>query len=182
MAGDLVEAGAWRGGAAIFMKGVLRHYGADRPSAPVDGATPAPPLQATDAHPVARRVLVADSFMGFPAPAAGDQVESRGWAQWNEHFAVEGGADSVRDTFRRYGLWDERVLILSGYFNETLPYAAQRGMLGLFARRAERQGGGQGGGSLPHDDGGEGSCLRHALRAMQSPLSHLSSARQARWR
>src|SRR5882724_714815 len=43
--GDLIETGVWRGGACIFMRGVLRVHGVDD-----------------------RRVYVADSFQGLPAP------------------------------------------------------------------------------------------------------------------
>ena len=43
--GDLIETGVWRGGAAIFMRAILKAYG-------VTG----------------RRVLVADSFEGLPSP------------------------------------------------------------------------------------------------------------------
>src|SRR5688572_17206525 len=45
--GDLLEAGVWRGGVSIFMKGLLRAYGIDD-----------------------RRVWVADSFEGLPQPDA----------------------------------------------------------------------------------------------------------------
>jgi len=94
--GDLVECGAWRGGASIYMKGVLEAlepYGK-------------------------RQVLVADTFRGFPK--AHDTVDTDGWALQN--FGV-GGADAVRSTFQRYGLFDERVHLLEGLFNETLPNA-----------------------------------------------------------
>jgi len=97
--GDLVECGAWRGGASIYMKGVAEarfHAGA------------APK----------RRVLVADTFRGFPK--AKDAVDTDGWAIQN--FAV-GGADAVRATFARYGLLDEDVFLLEGFFHETLPSA-----------------------------------------------------------
>ena len=43
--GDFIETGVWRGGAGILMKGILEAYGDHT-----------------------RRVFVADSFAGFPAP------------------------------------------------------------------------------------------------------------------
>src|SRR5437764_6884541 len=45
--GDLIETGVWRGGASIFMRGVLRAYGVED-----------------------RLVWAADSFQGLPAPDA----------------------------------------------------------------------------------------------------------------
>ncbi|KAJ1460134.1 hypothetical protein M885DRAFT_23232 [Pelagophyceae sp. CCMP2097] len=95
--GDIVECGAWRGGASIFTKGVL------------DALEPAG----------SRRVFVADTFVGFPK--ASDGVDTDGWALQN--FAV-GGGEAVQKTFERYGLWDpDRVVLLAGLFNETLPAA-----------------------------------------------------------
>jgi O-methyltransferase len=45
--GDFFEAGAWRGGACIYMRGILKAYGDSE-----------------------RRVFVADSFQESPAPCA----------------------------------------------------------------------------------------------------------------
>lgn len=96
--GDIVECGAWRGGASIFTKGV------------VDSLEPEG----------RRQIIVADTFRGFPAASAADTVDTNGWALQN--FAV-GGADSVKKTFERYGLLDDRVVLLEGLFNDTLPSA-----------------------------------------------------------
>lgn len=93
--GDIVECGAWRGGASIFMKGVVE-------ALEPDGK---------------RQILVADTFRGFPAASVNDTVDTNGWALQN--FAV-GGADAVKKTFQRYGLFDDRVMLLEGLFNETL--------------------------------------------------------------
>src|SRR5690242_10907382 len=55
--GDLIETGVWRGGAVIFMRGVLRAHGiADR------------------------RVWVADSFEGLPAPNPAKYPDDRALA------------------------------------------------------------------------------------------------------
>ena len=94
--GDLIETGTWRGGASIFMRGVLRA------------------LDVTD-----RRVWVADSFRGLPEPDerfpadAGDP--HHGFAE----LAVSLG--TVKENFRRYGLLDDQVRFLEGWFGETLP-------------------------------------------------------------
>ena len=94
----------------MFMKGVLRAKGS--------------------AADQARRVFVADSFKGFPLAAEEDKrVDSDGWFHENSAFNVDGGGAEVRSTFKRYGLWDEQVTILAGYFNDSLPYAATNGYL-----------------------------------------------------
>lgn len=94
--GDLVETGVWRGGTAIYMRAVLRAHG--------DGQ---------------RRVWAADSFRGLPPPTvpqdAGDIHHTF------DHLAVS-RAD-VEENFRKYGLLDEQVCFLEGWFADTLPSA-----------------------------------------------------------
>lgn len=99
--GDLLEAGVWRGGAAIFMRGVLAAYGEER-----------------------KRVFVADSFAGLPEPRPGDLLDAlpvtRNRAA--ERFMAV-SEEEVRDNFGRYDLLDGRVIFLKGLFHETLPKA-----------------------------------------------------------
>jgi O-methyltransferase/8-demethyl-8-(2,3-dimethoxy-alpha-L-rhamnosyl)tetracenomycin-C 4'-O-methyltransferase len=96
--GDLIETGVWRGGACIFMRGLLRAYGIGD-----------------------RRVWVADSFAGLPPPDpqyaqdSGDQHHS--FAQ----LAVS--LETVQENFRRFDLLDAQVAFLPGWFAETLPAA-----------------------------------------------------------
>ena len=59
--GDLIETGVWRGGAAIFMRGVLAAYG--------------------DLH---RVVWVADSFEGLPKPDPAMYPADAGDRLWTE--------------------------------------------------------------------------------------------------
>ena len=95
--GDFIETGVWRGGASIFMRGVLRA------------------LDVTD-----RRVWVADSFRGLPAPSADRFPADAG----DEHHRVPElsvPVDAVRENFRRYGLLDDQVVFLEGWFRDTLP-------------------------------------------------------------
>lgn len=94
--GDLLEAGVWRGGISIFMKGVLEAYGDQL-----------------------RIVWVADSFEGLPEP---DKVEDRG-ASWWGRGDMSVPEDVVRANFARYGLLDSRVRFLKGYFCDSLPNA-----------------------------------------------------------
>lgn len=97
--GDLIETGVWRGGASIFMRGVLKAYG-DR----------------------ARLVWVADSFCGLPEPDPSRYPADAG----DRHHRVPQLAvslEEVRGNFARYGLLDEQVRFLPGWFSDTLPRA-----------------------------------------------------------
>ena len=98
--GDLVETGVWRGGAAILMRGVLRAYG-----------------------DTSRVVWLADSFAGLPRPSAENYPEDAGDRHWilAPYLAVP--IDRVKQNFVRYGLLDEQVRFLQGWFSETLPTA-----------------------------------------------------------
>jgi O-methyltransferase len=95
--GDVLEAGVWRGGATIFARGVLEAHGVRD-----------------------RRVWVADSFAGLPPsdeanyPAdAGDTHHTFGFLAVPE--------DDVRANFARFGLLDDQVRFLKGFFKDTLP-------------------------------------------------------------
>lgn len=94
--GDLVETGVWRGGASIFMKGVLTAYGDTRD------------------------IWLADSFEGLPPPDEINFPHDKGWRfdKASSYLAVS--EDEVRDNFRRYGLWDEHVKFVKGWFRDTL--------------------------------------------------------------
>ncbi len=96
--GDLIEAGAWRGGAAIYMRAVLRTRGV------------------TD-----KTVWVADSFEGLPKPDP-KYAADRQDIHWTlDPLAVS--LEEVQRNFEKYGLLDDRVRFLKGWFNQTLPTA-----------------------------------------------------------
>jgi len=97
--GDLIETGVWRGGACIFMKANLRAWG--------------------DAT---RKVWLADSFEGLPKPNAALYPADEG-DRLHEQTGLAVGADQVRHNFERYGLLDDRVEFLVGWFKDTLPTA-----------------------------------------------------------
>jgi O-methyltransferase len=96
--GDLIETGAWRGGASIFMRALLTAY-----------------------EDPARLVWVADSFMGLPRPD-GRYEQDAGDRHWQaSHLDIS--LEEVKANFARYGLLDERVRFLPGWFKDTLPVA-----------------------------------------------------------
>jgi len=97
--GDLIETGVWRGGATILMRAILEAYGDTE-----------------------RSVWLADSFEGLPKPDAGRYPADAGDFTWTfAELAVS--ADEVRANFERYGLLDDRVRFLEGWFRDTLPTA-----------------------------------------------------------
>jgi O-methyltransferase len=97
--GDLIETGVWRGGACIFMRGVLRAYGVGE-----------------------RRVYVADSFQGLPAPDPEKYPHDAGDVHHRCSFLAV-SEEAVQRNFERYGLLDEQVVFLKGWFKDTLPKA-----------------------------------------------------------
>src|SRR5438067_263878 len=83
--GDLIETGVWRGGAVIFMRGVLKAHGV------------------TD-----RRVWAADSFQGLPPPRDDLYPADAGDRNYVfDELAVT--LETVRGNFERYGLLDDQV-------------------------------------------------------------------------
>jgi len=96
--GDVIETGVWRGGATILMRAVLLAHGVRD-----------------------RRVFVADSFEGLPAPDpahaadAGDQHDRVGFLAVSK--------EEVEQNFERFGLLDDQVVFLKGWFKDTLPAA-----------------------------------------------------------
>jgi hypothetical protein len=92
--GDVIECGVWRGGATIFMKGILDAYGvADK------------------------KVWLADSFDGLPKP-----THPKSKADINKEIAPTLAIDleTVMENFRKYDLLDDNVLFLKGWFKDTL--------------------------------------------------------------
>ena len=97
--GDLLEAGVWRGGACIYMRGILAAHGVEH-----------------------RTVWVANSFAGLPKPDETLYPADKG----DVHHTVDElcvSLDEVKDNFERFGLLDGRVVFLPGWFKDTLPQA-----------------------------------------------------------
>ena len=97
--GDLIETGVWRGGASIFMRAILKAYGDQ-----------------------SRAIWVADSFEGLPRPD-GRYPQDTGDTHWKHKRTLGISLEQVKANFSRYGLLDEQVRFLVGWFKDTLPLA-----------------------------------------------------------
>jgi O-methyltransferase len=93
--GDMIETGIWRGGATIFMRGVLAAYGITE-----------------------RFVWAADSFEGVPAPTHQEDAGFDISASVLPVLAVS--LEQVMDLFERYGLLDGQVNFVHGWFKDSL--------------------------------------------------------------
>jgi hypothetical protein len=97
--GDLIETGVWGGGAGIFMRAVLAAYGIE-----------------------SRTVFVADSFEGLPKPDPDKWPADRSDTFFTHKYLAVSRSE-VENNFRKYGLLDDKVVFLKGYFKDTLPGA-----------------------------------------------------------
>jgi hypothetical protein len=97
--GDFIETGVWRGGAVIFMRALLKVYQENE-----------------------RLVWVADSFSGLPKPNENVYPQDKGdqHYRWDD---LKVSLDTVKQNFAKYGLLDDRVKFLKGWFKDTLPTA-----------------------------------------------------------
>lgn len=96
--GDMIETGVWRGGACIYMRAILAAAG-----------------------DLSRRVFVADSFKGLPEPSDKYAADIGDVHSTYDQLAVSRA--EVEANFKRYGLLDEQVIFLEGWFKDTLPSA-----------------------------------------------------------
>jgi O-methyltransferase len=94
--GDIVETGVWRGGAIIFCASYLNTYGI------------------TD-----RKVFACDSFVGLPTPDERYPVDIG-----DTHFTfdvLKVSVEDVRRNLEKYHLNTENVILVKGWFKDTLP-------------------------------------------------------------
>ena len=97
--GDLIETGVWRGGSSIFMRAILKAYG-----------------------DTSRKVWLADSFRGLPPPDPARYPVDEGDTLW-KYAELAIPMEQVKANFSRYGLLDDQVAFLPGWFRDTLPTA-----------------------------------------------------------
>jgi len=94
--GDFLEAGVWRGGCCILMRAVLAAHDFQD-----------------------RRVWLADSFAGLPTS---QHQQDQGFAMDASLLPVLAVTmDEVRRNFQKFGLLDEQVKFLPGWFDHSLP-------------------------------------------------------------
>jgi O-methyltransferase len=96
--GDFIETGVWRGGATIFMRGMLTAHGVKD-----------------------RIVWVADSFEGVPPSTYAQDMGIHLDKASLPVIAVS--LEKVKRLFSRYNLLDDQVRFLKGWFKDTLPNA-----------------------------------------------------------
>ncbi|MFZ1813071.1 MAG: TylF/MycF/NovP-related O-methyltransferase [Rhizobiaceae bacterium] len=94
--GDLIETGVWRGGSCILMRAMLEAYGDHK-----------------------RIVHVADSFDGLPPPDIARYPADEG-DTLHQHRELAISQQQVEDGFRRFGLLDDQVRFVKGFFEHTL--------------------------------------------------------------
>lgn len=94
--GDIVETGVWRGGACIMARAVLQAWGSSD-----------------------RRVIVCDSFRGLPPPNAEAFPADKG-SVFHEYADLSVSLDRVKSNFAKFGLLDDRVVFMEGWFKDTM--------------------------------------------------------------
>lgn len=95
--GDYIEAGVWRGGAIILTRALLDAYGIKQ-----------------------RKIFAADSFSGIPKNQSfrHDPVDL-----WNDRWDIS--LEEVKANIERFGLLDDRIEFVPGFFLDSLPALAK---------------------------------------------------------
>jgi O-methyltransferase len=97
--GDFIETGVWRGGACILLRAVLGAYCVKD-----------------------RLVWLADSFEGLPPPDEDNYPADKGDELHNiPELSIS--LEQVKSNIDKYGLLDDQVKFLKGWFKDTLPNA-----------------------------------------------------------
>jgi len=94
--GELMETGVWRGGSTIFMRLILKKYGINH-----------------------KTVFVADSFEGLPKPNVNKYPKD----VTNKRYTFDPmkvSLEDVKNNFNHYGVLDNQVKFLKGWFKDTL--------------------------------------------------------------
>ncbi len=95
--GDIVETGVWRGGASIMARAVLSAYDVKD-----------------------RLVVLADSFEGLP-PGDPERYPADQGSNFHEFPELAVSMEEVRRNFERFGLLDDQVVFIKGWFKDTMP-------------------------------------------------------------
>lgn len=94
--GDVIEAGVWRGGAVILMKGILDAF-----------------------NIMDKKIWVADSFKGVPKPNIEDYPQDKDDKLYT-YTELQVSKEEVMNNFKKYNLLDGNVEFLEGWFKDTL--------------------------------------------------------------
>ncbi len=94
--GDIVETGVWRGGACIMARAILKAYGVKD-----------------------RKVVACDSFEGLPPPNESEFPADKG-SNFHEFADLSVSLEKVKENFARFGLLDDQVVFLKGWFRDTM--------------------------------------------------------------
>jgi hypothetical protein len=149
--GDLIETGACKGGATIFMRGVLKAFNSNRKVYVCDTFNDAEPPTSWLAHVIMG--WVANCLVSIPSTFVRNKLIKLLWSLQKDfpqvHRGGELGEDEQRFTifllknlihlrpvpsvqkafkhvqsnFARYGLLDDQVVFLKGWFSDTIPKA-----------------------------------------------------------
>ena len=93
--GDFIETGVWRGGACILIRKLMKINNIKN-----------------------RKVFVADSFEGMPKPK--NEFDGSDLSMFEE---IKVSVEEVKSNFDKFGLNDNQVVYIKGWFSESLPKA-----------------------------------------------------------
>ncbi len=97
--GSFLEAGVWRGGMSLYAAAVMHVH---------------------KMH--SRKVYLCDSFQGLPAPRVNSvRVDETFYIRKNVNSSLSVGEHAVRANFARYGIPQDNVVTVPGYFVDSLP-------------------------------------------------------------
>lgn len=97
IAGDIVQAGVWKGGSALFLHGLNRAYGLDR------------------------ELWLADTFYGFDPSTVKHERDLKALQAFSDFQGEPLSAQKVKDLFEKHQLLDDAVHFLEGDVKDTLP-------------------------------------------------------------
>ena len=96
--GDFVETGAWRGGACILAKSIYESLGSQK------------------------KIFVVDSFEGLPPPDTEKYPNDKNDTHYLD-LNMKASLETVQENFKKFGLLDDSVVFIKGWFKDTLPTA-----------------------------------------------------------
>jgi len=147
--GDFLEAGCWRGGAVLYMKACLKVQSFKNPES-AEGRRVFGADLFKDSKKMSPLVAVVAKLVGYLAFALpwfmlnwfvnrmipifpGERYDNstimhyvrlaRGLSWTGPKMVFNTSVDDVKEAFRRYNLMDDKVVLLRGWFSDTLPAA-----------------------------------------------------------